>query len=101
MANNRLWLVHRPTGAAICLGKRLAQGWWCHTDGSFPDRLNAFFEQAGMPNPSGDMFGNGPQDDFVLAIENSSGAPSCSEDWVYDKKMKPTGQFKLKGQNDV
>lgn len=26
MANNRIWLVHRPTGKAVCLGKVYSHG---------------------------------------------------------------------------
>ena len=28
MANNRIFLVYEPTGRAVCLGKRMAWGWY-------------------------------------------------------------------------
>jgi hypothetical protein len=91
MANNRLWLVHRPTGAAVRLGKRLADGWYGPPS---VEQMNAFFEAAGE-GPS--------QDDFVLALEDADGAPMCSEDWKYEGdidvpgSIRPAGAFTLKG----
>jgi hypothetical protein len=70
MANNRLWLVHRPTGEAVRLGKRLSDGWY---DPPSIDAMNAFFERAAVC---------GEQDDFVLALEEGGGtrAMACSDD---------------------
>ena len=67
MANNRLWLVHRPTGRAVKLGKRMAWGWY---DPPSQARLQAFFDA--IPYN---------QDDFFLAIEDNSGAPLLRVRW--------------------
>lgn len=89
MANNRLWLVHRPSGAAVMLGKRLADGWY---NPPSVEAMNTFFEAAAM---------EGHQDDFVLAIEDAAGAPRCSEDWAYvpdneGSGWHPGGPFTIK-----
>jgi hypothetical protein len=45
-------------------------------------RLNAFYERcAEYPSVA--------QDDFVLAMEDASGAPCCTEKFVYDENHKP------------
>jgi len=73
MANNRLYLVHRPTNASVYLGKRMAHGWY----GAYPElgeKMAEFFEAAG------DYL---DQDDFVLALEDASGAPGATDRWKY------------------
>lgn len=75
MANNRLWLVHRPTGAAVFLGKRMAWGWSGHVEEN--DAINNFFNFVQNADYEGD------QDDFVLAIEDADGAPCCTDKWKY------------------
>lgn len=75
MANNRLWLVHRPSGLSVFLGKRMASGWY----GAPPDlgeKLNSLFTAA--------EDAEGSQDDFVLAIEDADHAPGCTDQWVYE-----------------
>lgn len=77
MANNRLWLVHRPSGQAICLGKRMAVGWYLPV-GS--DDLSARLEA--MFNAIDDDMSK--QDDFVLCIEDGRDAPWCCDTWHYE-----------------
>lgn len=80
MANNRLWLVHRPTGEAVCLGKRMGVGWYTSDVGKSVADFFSRTEDAGDP---------ADQDDFILAIEDGSGAPCCCADWTYDENHKP------------
>lgn len=75
MANNRMWLHHKPTGNAICLGKRMGDGWY-HTGGN--QTLNEFYESCHQ-----DLDGIGT-DDFILLMEDANVAPHASDDWVYD-----------------
>jgi hypothetical protein len=78
MANNRLWLVHRPTGDKVMIGKRLAQAWWTPTmmseTNNFFDRC---FENTGVIS----------QDDFQLVIDDNEGAPHCAtwDDVAHDR----------------
>lgn len=75
MANNRLYVVHRPTGFFLCLGKRLAHGW----HGDTPD-LNAFHQKcADAVGPNWNQ-----QDDFVLCIEDDENAPDCRTNWRHE-----------------
>ncbi len=83
MANNRMWLVHRPTGESICLGKRMAWGWYDRSE-DMSQRLNEFYQRCVDGDDS--MAG---QDDFVLAMEDASGAPECTDRWTYDDHNKP------------
>lgn len=78
MANNRLWLVHRPSGQSVYLGKRMAVGWH-DAPADLAQRVAAFFEKCSP----------GDQDDFALAIEDAEGAPCCIGDWAYDEDHRP------------
>ena len=73
MANNRMWLLHKPTGLAVMLGKRMAIGWYTHND---PD-MNKFFDAVGAADSEIQ------QDHFCLAMEDCREAPSCFNDWRY------------------
>ncbi len=81
MADNRMWLVHRPTGASVCLGKREAWGWY---DAAAQAKLTEFYHRC----VEGDDSKVG-QDDFVLAMEDASGAPACTDRWTYGEDYKP------------
>ena len=67
MANNRLWLVHRPSGRRVFLGKRMAWGWYGAPEDTGA-RLNAMFEAIECD-----------QDDFELVMEDASRAPCATE----------------------
>lgn len=68
MANNRMFLVHRPSMARIHLGKRMARGWY--RTGSLDDALADFFAkcEAASESPL-------EQDDFALVLEFNEAAP--------------------------
>lgn len=60
MANNRLYLLHRPSNLAICIGKRMGFGWYCPPES---DEIRRFYDTTALrsdPNT---------QDDFVLTDE--------------------------------
>jgi hypothetical protein len=64
MANNRMWLVHRPSGERLYLGKRMGHGWYRHPvaiDGDLNEKIATFFDKA-------EAFGSG-LDAFVLQME--------------------------------
>jgi len=69
VANNRLWLVHRPTGEKISLGKRLSGGWYTNTENN---DLNEFYDRCYTGIFKG-------KDDFALVIEDAEFAPACVE----------------------
>jgi hypothetical protein len=76
MANNRLWLVYRPTGKAVFLGKRMAVGWYFVPDdvGARIEALFAHLEEVQA----------GSQDDLMLAMEEcEADTPFVSTDWRY------------------
>jgi len=56
MANNRMYLIHKPTGTAVMLGKRMGWGWYTPPT---EDQMTRFFEASEEAN----------QDDFYLGME--------------------------------
>ena len=81
MANNRMFLVHRPSGLGVMLGKRMAYGWY---QPPTQDRMLAFFEHLENEN-----FYDGGQDDFVLCMETAVNAPGACVEWQYTEIRKP------------
>ena len=77
MANNRLWLIHRPSGASVYLGKRMGLGWYQDKPEQLAEKLEEFFKEA-----EGGSDGH-TQDDFILGLEDASGAPSATDKWQY------------------
>lgn len=71
MANNRLFLMHKPTGLALYLGKRMGHEWYSNHD--LPkETLNAFFDRCDID-----------PDDFAVAMEDATAAPSATDAWEY------------------
>ena len=66
MANNRLYLIHKPSGERVLLGKRMAWGWYDH--GNLSERIEKFFNEA-----IGDCKTSAEQDDFELELEHPAG----------------------------
>lgn len=71
MADNRMWLIHRPTQLGIMLGKRMMNGWYGPPT---QDESQRFFDYINEVSGSGD--------DFVLAMEDCRGS-GCFDDWQY------------------
>jgi len=82
MANNRMYLVFRPTGDCVFLGKRLAEGWY-GTPADLCERIEALFEKV-MDRPEG-----ASQDDFAIALEQGQNQPHVIRDWQYDRNKDP------------
>lgn len=83
MANNRMWLIHKPSKLGIMLGKRMGWGWYRAPK---EEEFNRFFEYL-SENP------DGSQDDFLLVIEDCAGS-SCFGEWKYtDEKESGFSKF--------
>lgn len=90
MANNRLYLVHRPSGYALFLGKRMLRGWYAtgiqnSEFNAFYDRIDALYGEAPKDwrephNPDNLAKAEEGQDDFILVLEDSSCAPYIAEE---------------------
>lgn len=78
MANNRLWLVHRPTGAAVCLGKRMAHGWYMNRS-DIDERIMEFWEECWTDTLE-------DQDDFALVLEDAEHAPAATDKFAYGER---------------
>jgi hypothetical protein len=73
MADNRIWLVYRPTGDAICLGKRFDESWYYGNPNSTEllRKLDRFFDRAYISHME-DVTTN-EKDDFCLCAETWGG----------------------------
>lgn len=80
MANNRMFLVHLPTGLAAPLGKRTGRGWGMSDDTrrKMGDRVTLLFRVLEEQHQYAWR-----QDDFAVALENDSGASMAAGNWQY------------------
>jgi len=83
VANNRMWLIHKPSGIGVMIGKRLAIGWH-HAPKK--DKLQSFYSYICDYYPES-------QDDFVLAMEDCTGS-TCYNDWKYSSDPIIEGGFR-------
>ena len=68
MANNRMFLLHRPSGMAVYLGKRMATGWYDAPDDA-GQRITTLFDMVERDHCD--------SEDFCIAMEDASGAPAA------------------------
>ena len=82
MANNRMYLIHRPSGLGVSLGKRMVGPWYNAPD---KNEMEMFYHH---------IFFNcdGSNDDFVLAVEDGRNS-GCPDDWVPTEKTE--GGFRV------
>lgn len=71
MADNRMFLIHKPTRLGIMLGKRMAWGWYKAPQ---KNEMEAFFDYL-RDDPEGD------QDDFILAMEEPASIDDIINGW--------------------
>lgn len=91
MANNRMFLVHVPTGLAAPLGKRMGWGWYMadETQKKMGDRVALLFQ---VLEDEHDY--EGRQDDFAVALEDASGASLATGKRQYGE-ARPDGLVQL------
>ena len=79
MANNRLWLLHRPTKKAVMIGKRMGHGWYLLHPKDIGETLCRFYDHIELKSFS-------EMDDFQLIIEQNDRVinPVISDYWTYD-----------------
>jgi hypothetical protein len=77
MANNRMFLVHVPSGLGVNLGKRMAYGWYVRDENGLGlgSRLSAFYAMI-EAHPEWE------QDAFALAMEDADRAMEMPP-WSY------------------
>ena len=79
MANNRMYLMHRPSRKAVYLGKRMDFGWYSVPD-DVKKRIERLFEMAESVSDAGN------QDDFCIALEDGDGASLADSKWQYGER---------------
>ena len=77
MANNRMLLVHRPTGIALLIAKRYFE-WYPVAESA---DLDTFFDTVFKSE-------NPLSDDFGLYLEDARDAPLCSDDFAYSEPIQ-------------
>lgn len=78
MANNRMYLVYRPTGDAVYLGRRMDWGWHGTPD-DVAEKIANLLEKA---SDYADGL-NYSQDDFAIALEQGDGHPHAISNFEY------------------
>ena len=63
MANERMYLLHKPSGYYVYMSKRMGWGWY-GVDVKVIDHINLLFEMVESQEATGD------QDDFIIALDN-------------------------------
>ena len=85
MANNRMYLVHIPTGLAVMIGKRLGWGWYMHPESQsdLGNRIALLYEVLEK-----EYSYEGNQDDFTIALEDADEASFALGNLVYGPERK-------------
>lgn len=85
MANNRMLLVHVPTGLAVHLGKRYAEDWYLHNSDLVGTDLDKLYK---VLNRDQDYKKGVSKDDFALIMEDTERAPKALGGWRYGPQRK-------------
>lgn len=84
MANNRMYLVHQPSGLGFGLGKRMGWGWYSGWGGRQPgeyiNAMNHFYDLC-----LAECEQSSDQDDFVVVLESD------------ESKWEATGEMVARG----
>lgn len=72
MANNRMFLIYKPSKLGVMLGKRMIMGWYKAPESKELERFYDYVEANHFDT----------MDDFVLAMEDCSRS-DCFGDWNY------------------
>lgn len=86
MANNRMFLLHVPTGKAVFLGKRMGDVWY-GTPEDVAKHITSLFELVG------DSDG---KDNYALAMEDSKESEYAFSSWKYENESVDKGIRTLK-----
>ena len=62
MANNRMYLIHSPTGQGVFVGKRMGHGWY-DVPNNLAENVRRLFEYVERESP-------GISDDFKIVMED-------------------------------
>ena len=88
MANNRMYLVHRPTGQSLMVGKRMLEQWYT-TPSFHSNSLNDFFGSVYHENEGG-------MDDFFLTMETCTKQPGMLHEDLWEfKNVNPQESLRI------
>ena len=84
MANNYMWLIHRPTKLGVVIGSRMEWGWRTPTE--IYDNIDTLYRY--LDEHPGEI---GDQDDFVVVTEEESQGWACT--WENEDKENRVLKF--------
>lgn len=78
MANNIMFICHKPSGRNVAIAKRMDNGWY-NVPTDLANQLDKFFTEIEEEEKK--------QDSFVIAMEyTEDNEPYVYTDWLYTKK---------------
>ena len=83
MANNRMWLIHKPTLLGIGLGKRMYDGWYTSSGSNIGSNLEKLFDVVK------EIDGLEHQDDYMLFMDDCEESSTCNETFDIDLSVSP------------
>ncbi|MBL4680848.1 MAG: hypothetical protein JKY88_09015 [Pseudomonadales bacterium] len=72
MANNRMFLIHKPSRIGAYIGKRMARGWYDPPEQEYIQKFYDYLEDNYFDS----------RDDLVLAMEDATDS-TCFDGWNY------------------
>lgn len=85
MANNRMYLTHRPSGLSVYLGKRM--GWeWYNAPDDLAEKVRRLFECAPLEDG---------HDDFCISLEAPGDSTLTNCQWNNVRTDEQSGLLKL------
>lgn len=92
MANNRMYLVHKPSKTGVYIGKRMGHGWYCGAQYDTGKAIAEFYEYLENNEDIRE------QDEFILVQEDSQ-CSECYEITTYiqenNENGRPLFEFKM------
>lgn len=96
MANNRMWLIYKPTGHAVLLAKRMSDGWYLNDPDTLGTSMTRFLDAVDADQVWNKVLCSGEQDDFALGLEVPGDNPHSFNDWQYQEDQEPGQVRQLK-----
>jgi hypothetical protein len=85
-----MFLVHVPTGLAVGLGKRMGWGWYTANAETIGPQIQLLYDTLERDYAYG-----GEQDNFALAMEDTSGEALAMGAWEYSSEKRADGLRQL------
>lgn len=95
MANNRMFLVHVPSGVAVCIATRMGYGWHVNDRNRLAAKVQYWLDVI-----LDELEDAAEQDDVALILEHSDRQSIEPGDWNYSKEAALPGLVRLEKRGD-